>query len=200
MTGSRPRYGLAVSALGAVALAIAVFVPWYGVSFTTAGVAEAQRAGNAAAAQFGNAALQAQLSSLHSYLSPYIGHEFTSLSAHQATSTIGVVLLVLAGLSCVIALLALAGPAAAASDANRLPLAVLGSIAAAFVLYRMVDPPTPGGGFLALSLREGSWIALLGALAVVAGALWPGRRAAGDASAPASEAVWAQLSGWTPES
>ena len=50
MTGDRPRYGLLVSAFGAVVLAVAVFLPWYGVSFTAAGIAFAQQAGDQAAA------------------------------------------------------------------------------------------------------------------------------------------------------
>lgn len=199
MTGTRPRYGLAVSALGAVGLAIAVFLPWYGISFTAGGVALAQHVGEQVATQFGNASLQSEMASLHANLSGLAGHEFASLSAHQALTTMNVVLLILAGLGCAIALLALAGPVTASSDANRLPLAVLGAVAAACVVYRTIDPPTPGGGYLALSLREGAWIALLGSIAIVAGALWPDRSAA--ASAPeASQAVWAQLSGWTPES
>ncbi len=205
MPGTRSRYGLALSALGAVALAIAVFLPWYGVSFTPGGLALAQRIGEQAAAQFGNAALQSEIASLHSHLSGLAGHEVFSLSAHQALSTVNVALLVLAGLGCAIALLALAGPVAASSDANRLPLAVLGALAGACVLYRMIDPPTPDGGFLALSLREGGWIALLGSIAMVAGALWPTRSPAAHAMPPgatpeSSQAAWTQLSGWTPES
>jgi hypothetical protein len=200
MAGSRPRYGLAVSALGALALALAVFLPWYGVSFTAGGLAFAQRVGEQVATQYGNAALQSEMASMHASVGGLAGHEFTSLSAHQALSTINVVLLVLAGLACAIALLALAGPVAASSDANRLPLAVLGAVAGALVAYRMIDPPTPGGGFFALSLRDGAWIALLGAIAIVAGALWPARAAAASDSPEASQAVWAQLSGWTPES
>ncbi len=200
MAGSRSRYGLAVSALGAIALAIAVFLPWYGISFTDGGVALAQHVGDQVARQYGNAALQSEMASLHANLGGIAGHEFASLSAHQALSTMNVVLLILAGLGCAIALLALAGPVSASSDANRLPLAVLGAFAAACVLYRMIDPPTPAGGFFALSLRSGVWIALIGAIAMVLGALWPARSSAADDPAGASQAVWAQLSGWTPES
>lgn len=199
MSGSRSRYGLAVSALGAVVLAVTVFLPWYGVSFTSNGIAQAQRVGQQVASQFGNATLQSQMASLHANLSGLAGREFASLSAHQALSTINVVLLVLAGLVCAIAVLALAGPASAASDANRLPLAVLGLLAGALVLYRIVVVPAPAGGFLSLSVREGAWLALLAAVAIVAGALWPARGVAADAPSAASEAVWAQLSGWTPK-
>jgi hypothetical protein len=39
MAGDRPRYGSLVSALGAILLAVSVFLPWYGVSFTAHGIA-----------------------------------------------------------------------------------------------------------------------------------------------------------------
>ncbi len=200
MTGSRPRYGLAVSALGAIAIVVAVFLPWYGVSFTTSGIATAQHVGDQVAAQYGNAAMQSVIASMHANLGALAGREVTSLSAHQALSTMSVVLLVLAALACAIALLALAGPAPAASQANRFPLAVLGFVAGACIVFRIVDPPTPAGGFFALSLREGAWFALLGAIAIVCGALWPARSAGAGASNEVSQAVWTQLSGWTPES
>ena len=58
---SRQRYGSLVSAIGAILLLVAVFLPWYGVSFTAHGVALAQQAGASFAAQFGNSALQEQL-------------------------------------------------------------------------------------------------------------------------------------------
>ena len=58
MAGDRSRYGLLVSALGAIVLALSVFLPWYGVSFTASGIAVAEQAGDQFAAQFGNAALQ----------------------------------------------------------------------------------------------------------------------------------------------
>jgi hypothetical protein len=198
MNGSRPRYGLAVSALGAVVLAVAVFLPWYGISFTAHGLALAQRVGDQIVAQYGNAALQAQVASLHADLGRLVGHELGSLSAHQALSTLNVVLLVLAALAGAVALLGLAGPAAASSDANRVPLAVLGALAAACVLYRIVDPPTPSGEALALSLREGAWLALLGALAIVAGAILPHEQARRDPDADEVAIALASLSGWTP--
>ena len=199
VTGSRSRYGLAVSTLGAVVLVVAVFLPWYGVSFTSSGIALTQRIGEQVVAQYGNAELQSQLTSLHANLSGLAGHELGSLSAHQALSTINVVLLVLAGLVSAIALLALAGPAAAASDANRLPLAVLGLLAGALVLYRIVVVPAPAGGLLSLSVREGAWLALLATVMIVAGALWPSLRTRDDSPQAASQTVWAGLSGWTPK-
>ena len=63
----------------------------------------------------------------------------------------------------------------------------------------MVDPPTPAGDLLALSLREGAWLALLGSVAIVLGGMWP--RCAFVAAAPDARVrdAWSGLSGWTPE-
>ena len=130
MTGDRPRYGLLVSAFGAIVLAVAVFLPWYGVSFTAAGIAFAQQAGDQAAAQFGNATLQSYMGEHHATLSTLAGHQFTALSAHQALKDLNVVLLLLAGVAIVIALLALAGAgfsSASSPDGHRGPLALLGA-------------------------------------------------------------------------
>jgi hypothetical protein len=197
MTGERPRYGQLVSAFGAVVLAIAVFLPWYGLSFTASGLAYAQQMGDQVASQYGNAALQGYMSSLHTNLAGYVGHEFLSVSAHQALKTLNVVLLVAAGIGCVVALFALAGSASA--QANRGVLALLGAIAAACVLYRMVSPPNPAGELLSMSLREGAWLALIGSLAMIAGAVWPAGRAPDRAREEDVEDVWSGLSGWTPE-
>jgi hypothetical protein len=206
MTGDRPRYGLLVSAFGAIVLAVAVFLPWYGVSFTAAGIAFAQQAGSEAAAQFGNAALQSYMGEYHATLSTLAGHQFTALSAHQALKDLNVVLLLLAGAAIVISLLALAGAgfsSASSPDGHRGPLALLGLLAAACVLFRIVDPPTPAGagGVLALSLREGAWLALLGSVAMVVGAFLPeglSARGASSSDAKKLQGTWSELSGWTP--
>jgi hypothetical protein len=205
MTGDRPRYGLLISALGAIVLAVAVFLPWYGVSFTAAGIAAAQQAGDQAAAQFGNAALQSYMGEYHATLGTLAGHQLTALSAHQALKDLNVVLLLLAGAAIAIALLALAGAGFASGsspDGHRGPLALLGLLATACVLFRIVDPPTPAGGVLALSLREGAWLALLGSVAMVAGAFLPERLAArgsGSSEVQKLQSTWSELSGWTPE-
>jgi hypothetical protein len=203
MVGDRPRYGLLISALGAILLAVSVFLPWYGVSFTATGLAYAQQIGDQAAAQFGNATLQSYLGEFHANLASLAGHQFTALSAHQALKDLNVVLLLLAGVAIVIALLALAGAgfsSASAPDGHRAPLALLGVVAAVCVLFRIVDPPTPAGDFLALSLREGAWLALLGSAAMIAGSLWPAERlGAGDPSDAKLQSAWSGLSGWTPE-
>jgi hypothetical protein len=199
MAGDRSRYGLLVSALGAVALAISVFLPWYGVSFTSSGVAFAQRVGDQLAAQYGNATLQSYMSGVHARLGALVGQQFTALSAHQALKDLNVILLVLAGLTLLDALIPLArtgGPLPGGAGGS---VVLLGAVAAALVIYRMVDPPTPAGGLLALSLREGAWLALLGSLAMALGGVWP--RNTGAAAAPDARVsdAWAGLSGWTPE-
>jgi hypothetical protein len=199
MAGDRPRYGLLISALGAVVLAVSVFLPWYGLSFTAAGLAFAQQVGDQAVSQFGNAALQGYLSEFHANLSSLAGHQFAALSAHQALKDMNVVLLLLAGAAIAIALMALAGVGSLSVDGHRAPLALLGILAALCVLYRMVDPPSPAAGLLALSLREGAWLALLGSAAMVAGALWPDRFGSPASSDDKLRNTWSELSGWTPE-
>jgi hypothetical protein len=199
MAGDRPRYGLLISALGAIVLAVSVFLPWYGVSFTAAGISFAQQVGDQVASQYGNAALQGYVSALHANLGTLAGHQFTALSAHQALKDLNVVLLLIAGVAIVIALMVLAGAGSSSADGHRAPLALLGILAVLCVLYRMVDPPSPAGGFLALSLREGAWLALLGSVAMVAGAFWPERLGAATPSDAKLESTWSQFSGWTPE-
>lgn len=195
----RSTYGLLLAAGGAILLAVSVFLPWYGVSFTARGVALAQQVSEQVGSEFGNAKLQGYLGSLHAGLSGLVGHEIVALSAHQVLSTLNVVLLILAGLGILIALLALAGPASAASDANRVPLALLGLIGAVCVAFRMVDPPSPAGELMTLSLREGAWLALVGCVCIAVGALWPRREVASTPARAEGTGVWAELSGWTPE-
>jgi hypothetical protein len=195
---SRSKYGLLVSAIGAVLLAVAVFLPWYGVSFNARAIAAAEQASEQFAAQYGNAALQSHLGSLHTSLTGLVNHEVFALSAHQALSTLNVVLLIIAGLGILIALLALAGPASASSEANRVPLALLGLLGAACVVFRIVDRPSPAGELISLSLREGAWLALLGCVCIAAGALWTPRAAAARTASQDGD-VWSNLSGWTPE-
>jgi hypothetical protein len=195
---SRSTYGLLVAAIGAVLLAVAVFLPWYGVSFNAHAIAAAEQAGEQFAAQYGNAALQSHLGSLHTSLTGLVNHEVFALSAHQALSTLNVVLLIIAGLGLLIALLALAGPASASSEANRVPLALLGLLGAVCVAFRMVDRPSPAGELILLSLREGAWLALLGCICMAVGAMWTSRAPAVRTASQGSD-VWSELSGWTPE-
>ena len=197
MHGDRSRYGLLVSALGAFLLAVSVFLPWYGASFTTSGIAAAQRAGEQAAAQLGDPTLQSYLQPLRANLSSFAGVQFASLSAHQALHYMSIVLLVLAALALLDALFPLVRTDAVPEGAGG-ALALLGAVAAACVLYRMVERPGPAGPYIALSLREGAWLALLGSLAMLAGGLWPHLSPAAQQTA-SPQGAFSRLSGWTPQ-
>jgi hypothetical protein len=199
MTADRSRYGPLVSALGAIVLAVSVFLPWYGLSLTANGIAFAQQLGAQAVSQFGNASLQGELGSFHAGLSALAGHELGTVSAHQVLTNISVVLLILAGLGILIALIPLARPEPLSSGGNGGVICLLGAVSLLCVLYRIVEPPNPADGFLSLSLREGAWLALLGSLAMVLGGLGPRRLASSRVSDSKLESAWAGLSGWTPE-
>ncbi|HEX4465799.1 MAG TPA: hypothetical protein VH025_01310, partial [Solirubrobacteraceae bacterium] len=69
----------------------------------------------------------------------------------------------------------------------------------ACVLYRMAVRPSPDANLLSLSLHEGAWLALIGAIAMVGGALW--RPRLGGSRSPDGDVqdAWSGLSGWTPE-
>ena len=131
----------------------------------------------------------------HASLGTLAGHQFTALSAHQALKDMNIVLLLLAGAGDRDRAARARGrwfSSASAPDGHRAPLALLGVLAAVCVLYRMVDPPTPAGDFLALSLREGAWLALLGSAAMIAGAVWPERPGGATVGCQAGERpVWA---------
>jgi hypothetical protein len=200
MAGDRSRYGLAVSALGAIVLAVSVFLPWYALSFTPAGVSFAQQLGDQVASQYGNAAMQSLMSGAHAALGGLAGQQFAALSAHQALHDMNVLLLVLAGLAMLDAILPLARSGASMPAGAGGSVVVLGSVAAICVLYRMVDPPAPAGNLVSLSLREGSWLALLGALAMVLGGLWPRAMYSSTVSDVEVRGAWSGLSGWTPSS
>jgi hypothetical protein len=199
MAGERSRYGLVVSALGAIVLAVSVFLPWYGVSFTPVGIGLVQSVGDQVASQFGNATLQSYMSGVHANLAGLAGQEFTALSAHQALKDLNVVLLVLAGLALLDALVPLARAATRVPEGAGASVVLLGGIATVCVLYRMVSPPTPAGQLLTLSLREGAWLALAGSLTMVGAGLWPRFFPAGPSGETRLEGVWSGLSGWTPQ-
>ncbi len=206
MSAARSRYGLLVSALGAALLAVAVFLPWYGLSLTATGAAVAQQTDEQLVQQFGNAGLQARLGGLHNSIAGLAGRELGSVSAHQVLHDLNVVLLVLAALALIDALIALARASAPLPDGAGRAVVLLGALASVCVGYRMVHPPIPAQDVLALKLREGAWLALLGSLMVALGGIWPRSailRAAVDGDLPAhsgEDSVFAALSGWTPSS
>ena len=168
MVGHRSRYGLFVSALGATVLATSVFLPWYQESFTA-------RASPAALAH----------------------RSFAAVSGHQALGGSSIVLLALAGLAMLDALLPLARTRAPVPAGAGGSVVLLGAVAAVYVLFRIVDPPTPAGGLIALSPRQGAWLALLGSLTMVLGDLWP-RRPPYPEIPHARVSAWPALSGRTP--
>lgn len=199
MAGDRSRYGLAVSALGAIVLAVSVFLPWYGISFTATGAAFAQHMGDQVAAQYGNASLQAYMASLHPDFSALAGQQLGAVSAHQVLHVLNVVLLIAAGLALLDALLPLARTGGAMPAGAGGSVVVLGAVAGMCVLYRMIDPPAPAGGLMSLSLREGAWLALLGSLAMLVGGLWPRTVTSSSGATEANlRGAWTGLSGWTP--
>ncbi|HTU79229.1 MAG TPA: hypothetical protein VMF09_10770 [Solirubrobacteraceae bacterium] len=169
MVGDRSRYGLFVSAVGAIVLGVSVFLPWYGVGF-------AAHAGVGASA----------------------GGRLATVSAFHALANLRVVFLVLAALALLDALLPLASTGAPVPGGAGGSVVLLGTIAAACALFRMLELPALTGEVLALSLREGAWLALLGAVTMVLGGMWPRcvySPAGSDADAPGA---WSSgLSGWT---
>jgi hypothetical protein len=121
------------------------------------------------------------------------------LSAHRELADLSIVLPVLGGLALldsIIPLVRSSGPVPAGGGASVL---LLGSVAAVCVLYRMLHMPTLVGGPLTLSLREGSWLALLGSLAMIAGGLWPRRVASSELADSLVSGVWPGVSRWTPQ-
>lgn len=173
MASDRSRYGLLVSALGAVLLAISVFLPWYALRLTPDGASFAANAVQGLAGEYGNQSLQQLAAGVHGSLASLSGHELAALTAHQVLHDLNVVLLVLAGIALLDALLTLARGTVPAGTGTGRVIALVGVLATVCVAYRMAEPPVPAGGLVALSLREGSWLALLGSLMMVLGPIWP---------------------------
>jgi hypothetical protein len=199
MTSERSRYGLLVSSLGAALLAGSLFLPWYAVSVTRTGAGSISHLGGQLAAHLGGGSLQAYAGGLHGTIAALTGQKVGALTAEQALSALPVILLILAGLSLVDALVPLARTHSRIPDGAGGAVVLLGIVASGCVLYRMIAPPDPGGELVALSLREGAWLSLLGSLMVALGGLWP-RSLPAIATADAFGGdIWASLtSGTTP--
>jgi hypothetical protein len=159
-----------VSALGAIVLAVSVFLPWYGLSFSHSGLNLAHQVGISGLTA-GSA--QSYISGLHVNLSALTGQQFTALNGHDALRALSELLLALAGLAILDALFPLTRAAGRIPDGAGRSVVLLGCVACVCVVYRMLVPPTPGGELLSVSVREGAWLALLGSLAMVIGGLWP---------------------------
>jgi hypothetical protein len=141
MSCERSRYGLLVSALGAIVLIVSVFLPWYEVAF-----------------------------SLHAGAGAVSGHQVATMSAHRALRDVNVVLLVLAALAILDALAPLAPTGRPLPGGAGGSVVLLGAVAAALVIFRMLAPPS---GVTELSLGAGAWLALLGSLTIALGGIWP---------------------------
>jgi hypothetical protein len=199
MDQERSRYGLMVSAVGSFLLAVSVFLPWYGASFTASGIESAQQASRQVISQFGNASAQSLGNSLNATLGGMAGHQFVTLSGHQMFKNMSIVLLAVAGLALLDVLLPLTNRTRSIPDGAGGASVLLGILAALYILFRMVDPPADFGGMITLSLREGAWLALLGAVAMILGGMWPRVSTSSRGVDPPGQGVWSTLSGWTPE-
>jgi len=136
---------------------------------------------------------------LHGSLTGLTGQQLGAVSAHEVLKDMNVLLLILAGLAILDALFPLARAASVVPDGAGGAVVLLGLVACVCVLYRMLVPPTPAGNVVALSLREGPWLALMGSLMMVVGGIWPRAISFSSTSDSISGDLWSSLSGWTPE-
>jgi hypothetical protein len=193
MSDQRPRYGPLVSALGAAAVGVSVFLPWYGLTLTQSGVESAQRSLTTIAQQYGNGTFQTAAGSLSSRFGSLAGEQLGTLSAHDVLKVLSVVLLVLAAIGLIAALSNLAG----AARTSRGQIALVGLVAGLGVAFRIVDTPAPEEGVFTLSVQWGAWLALVGSGAMILGDLWPGSKQDPMFPSEFSKAI-EELSGWTP--
>ena len=169
MTEARGKEGLIVSALGAAGLGASVFLPWYHLTLTSAGVAAAQQGVNQAVQQFGSPLLQGLAGNLANSFNGLAGHSIGTVSAHQVLKVIGVLLLILSAIALVATLLRLADMAQAPAG---LHIASVGVTAALFVIYRIAVPPQADGDYVSVSVSWGAWVALLSCAAIAVGSVW----------------------------
>jgi hypothetical protein len=173
MNDDRAPLGLLIAAVGAAALAISVFEPWYGLSLTASGATAAQQQLAAFAQQYGNAALQAKVDAVGARYNALVGHRLLTVSAHQAFGHISLILLVLAGIALLSALLRLADARGLFYASGKL-ISLLGALAAGAVIFRIAVKPDGVPAFIPLSLSWGIWLALLSAGAILAGGVIAG--------------------------
>ena len=154
MVGDRSRYGLLVSALGAVILIVSVFLPWYEVAFTANGVAFVSQLGDQFVAQFGNSHLQSYLAPLHGSLAALSGQGIGAVSAHQVLHDMNIILIVLAILALLDALFPLALGASVVAGGAGGAAVLLGGVAAALRRLSNDLAADPRGGHrLAVAAR-----------------------------------------------
>jgi hypothetical protein len=167
MHATRATGGLLVAAIGAAAVALATYQPWYAVGITSARGTGAEQQIASVAHQYGSPALLSMANRVGPHISQVAGRPAVTLSAHQSLHWVGTVILVLAALAALVSLLRLAGML----QGNGGVIAFLGVIAAGCTVFRLHQPPNPAPGYLSLSLSWGGWVALVGAVAVVVGGL-----------------------------
>jgi hypothetical protein len=171
---------------------ISAFLPWYGLSFTSAAVDFVDGALGRTVPQFTGSIYEAHLRQAGNAV---VGHEFFAVSARQAFDKSSTLLLIAGGLAILLSMVSLVRSTPPLPGSGV--LVGLGFAAAAVVAWHMVVVPNPVPELIDLSLKSGAWVGLLGSLAIAAGALWPAsrspRRARDD-----SAGAWADLSGWTP--
>jgi hypothetical protein len=167
MAGDRSRYGLSMSALGAVVLALAALLPWYRVSSLAHGAGA------------------------HSLTV----RALTDVSARQCLPDMRILLLVLAGLAMLDTLLPLVRTGDPVPGGAGGSVALLGTVAALCALYRIVNPPGLSGDDVALTLLAGPWLALLGSLAMLLGGVWPCRVGSGTRAEARMRGVWPGVQG-----
>jgi len=159
--------GLALSAGGAAVVIATTFGPWYAVSVTPAGIFAAQQQLNSVAQHYGNSALRTLANDISARFSADAHHHIATVSAHQSMKYVSALLLLLAGAALLAVLWRFGGMISGGGGL----IAVVGIAAGLCVVYRMVVPPNPAAGYLTLSLSWGSWLALLGAVAVAIGGM-----------------------------
>jgi hypothetical protein len=100
-------------------------------------------------------------------------HVLATVDAFHALPGMTVVLLVLGALAMLdvtAPLVRTRGPLPGGAGGS---LVLLGTVAAAYTLYRMIDMPALEAGTYAMSLREGAWLALMGSVTMMLGGMWP---------------------------
>jgi hypothetical protein len=155
-----------VSAFGAIVLIVSVFLPWYEVAFTA-----------------------------HANAGALAGHRLATVTAYRSLRDVNIILLVLAALAILDALAPLVPTGRPLPGGAGGSVVLLGAVAAAFVLFRMLAPPSSAVGVAELSLREGAWLALLGSLAIALGGMWPRSIGFLAPSAGRAPGAWSGLPG-----
>jgi hypothetical protein len=173
MVDDRAPFGLLIAALGAAVLAVSVFSPWYGVSITPTGVASAKQELAVVARQYGNSELQSRVRGIGDQFNSLVGRQLTTVTARQTMGRTSTILLALAGIALLASLLRLADMHGALMASGG-QVALLGALASAVVLFRMVWRPHGPVNFISLSLSWGILLALASAGLIVIGGLIAG--------------------------